>query len=284
MGSRRPSCAIASHQSELAAIIKNRVPRGSNGRSPAASILGIDSSGNVIEIGYEKNAGVFQAVASTQKIMTAWVISKYGNLSQNVRFTDTDLEYDLQGERAIRRKTGQKIQVGDSVPVSDYLYTLLTQSSNGAAMALSRGPTTTTQAFVRLMNQEVTSLLGSNASTYFQNPNGLTDSSSFYRFADTTRRQGSTTREMASLLGKFMANSRFRSRLTSAGMNLGNNRVLYKLGVTNAAGHTLVAHFSNPGAGCSSEGVSIALFGGSSDAQFTNFAKAYQEIYDVLAK
>lgn len=282
MGSSKPkaTCELSPYADRIGAIIKGRVPRGSGGRGPAASVLLTDSGGYIVNIGYEKNANVFQAVASTQKILTAWVAIKKGNLRDQVRFTNNDLFYDQQGSRATLGPGGSKIQPGDQATLYQYLYSLMYQSANGAAHAITRGPATTnTQNFVGLMNQEAADLLRSDSpKSFFQNPSGLTDSDSSYRFAGSNRTQGSTAREMAALAGRMMGNSKFKSQLDKAGLQGTSSGYLYKLGFTQAAGRTVVAHFKHPKSGCQNYGVAIALFGENTSSQFANFQKAYQEL------
>lgn len=279
------SCDLAPYRSGLTSIIAKRVPRGSNGRGAAASILRLNSKGDLIEVGYEKNANVFQAVASTQKIMTAWVTTKYAkSMNSVIRFTNDDLFDDNQGGRATYRKTGQTIDVGETASLNDYLYTLITNSSNGSALALSRGVASTTESFVTLMNNEAYSILGASRKTYYQNPNGLTDDEDRYRYAATNNRQGSTAHEMALIIGKLMGDSGFRSKMSSAGLTQAKQYSLYKLGFTQAAGRTVVMHFPNPKSGCGSDHIAIALFGENSSSQFTNFQNALNEIRALLAK
>lgn len=287
MGAAKPKseCALSPQQKTFASIIKKRVPRGSGGRAPAAAILLVNSSGDPIDVGYEKNSTNFQAVASTQKILSAWVLVNHASLSESVTFNYQDLEYDLEGNRAIRRSTGKRINVGESAKLSEYLYTMITQSSNGASHAMTRNSDTqTTKEFVRLMNEEAKDILGASSKSYFQNPSGLTDDSSNQRFAASNKKQGSTARELAALAGKFMSKSKYRSALQKSGVAGASDGTLYKLGFTQAAGRTLVATFKHPKSGCQSNTIAFALFGESSASQENRFRAAFDEIYAAALK
>jgi D-alanyl-D-alanine carboxypeptidase len=284
MGSPNPaSCEISKHQSAITSIMDRRVPRGSNGRGAGISVIRLSSKNELLDIGYEKNPHVFQAVASTQKIMTAWVLVKYAsNLNNRERFNNDDLFYDAQGTRAFDRSTGRIINPGDSISLTNYLYTLMTQSSNGAGHAIARGTSRTVENFVNQMNNESLRLLGANRRSYFQNPSGLTDDSSAYRFASTNTRQGSTAREMALLIGIMMNDSTYKSKLASSGIAHVSSGYLYKNGFTKAAGRTAVMRFPHQGKGCSGQSIAVALFGENSSAQASNFLQAYEELKSLL--
>ncbi|HVJ65175.1 MAG TPA: hypothetical protein VM901_07965 [Bdellovibrionota bacterium] len=259
--------------------MSRRVPRGANGRGAAASVLRLGSKNELLEVGYEKNAHVFQAVASTQKIMTAWIVAKFASSqSTRVRFDQSDLFYDEQGTRAYNRSTSQNINVGDNVTLKLYLYTLMVQSSNGAAHALGRGTSRTVESFVAQMNAEAARMLGNSRRTYYQNPSGLTDDADVYRFASTNARQGSTAREMALLVGFMMNDASYRSKLSSAGVENVSSGYLYKPGATEAAGRTAVMRIPHLGRGCRGQSLAVALFGEDTNTQSANLRSAYEEL------
>lgn len=284
MGAAAPeSCSFSGKRSAIIDIMNRRVPRGSNGRGAAISILRLSPKNEVLDIGFEKNHTNFQAVASTQKIMTAWVTAKYADrMGTKFRFTDDDLYFDNEGTRALDRSTGRVINPGDSISLSNYLYTLMAQSSNGAANALAKGTSKNIEAFVNRMNSEATRLLGSGHRTYFQNPSGLTDDHDLYRYANTNHRQGSTAREMALLIGIMMNDSTYKSRLASAGVPYVSSGYLYKPGLTQAAGRTVVMRFPHLGKGCQGQSIAVALFGENSSTQSSNFVRAYEELKSLL--
>mgnify|MGYP001003683393 CR=1 FL=1 len=279
-GAKAP-CQINVSSSEITAIMNRYVPSGSNGRGPAGAVYRIGSNGGVAQSLLERNASVAQPVASTQKIMTAWTAYKFGGLSRETAFTDSDLFFDEQGNRAVHPDTGRTVLVGEKLNQSEYLYSLIMKSSNGAAQALGRGAAGSVNAFMTRLNSEAQSLLGANAQSYFQNPSGLTDSSDTYRFTGTTRRQQSTASELARIAGAIMKNSGFRSTLESAGVQGASSGYLYKLGYTQAAGKTVVATFPLKGS-CSSELLSFAFFGSLSDAQFNNYVNLYNELRNLV--
>ena len=264
------TCTVNVSSSKISSLMSQYVPRGSNGRGAAGAVFVIDPSGAVHQTLFEKNSNTRQPVASTQKIVTAWVISKYSDLGRRVTFNNDDLEVDVQGGRATIRSTGKTVQVGDSPTVAQYLNTLLIESSNGAALALSRSVNGGTRAFVSLMNDQADELLRNPNSSFFQNPHGLTDTASEYRYTDSDSPQGSTANNLARLMGEFMADSNYRSTLSGAGLSDVRSGYLTKVGSTNAAGNTVV--FRYPLAGnCKGYGIAAAFFGEHVSAQWQKF-------------
>jgi len=232
---------------------------------------------------FSTSQNVRQAVASTQKILTAYMTVKKGNLSSKVKFTALDLDFDNEGHRAIHPATGKEIQVGESVAVSEYMNTLLIQSSNGAAQALSRGIGGTTQKFMQWINQDVPVLLSHyEVLSYFQNPHGLTDDSAHYQFADPSRTQLSTADNMARFIGKIMSKSSFRSALKSIGYPGNGEGVVVKNGFTQAAGSTIIGRFPLVNSGCVGHSLSFAMFGSKADDQFKRFHKVIDGLYAKL--
>lgn len=274
-------CTLDLNKLHIQEIVGKYLPRGSNGRDSAAAVYKISPSGQVNQTLFEKSATVPQAVASTQKIVTAWVTLKGSDPKKKITFSNLDLDFDEEGDRALFRGNGKTVQVGDSISVSELLYTLIMQSSNGAAQALSRSlASASAREFVDKMNSEVDSILGPNKS-YFQNPHGLTDSSSKYRFSsDPSQKQLSTASEMARLLGYFMSQDLYRNGLSNAQIPGVSSGTLGKPGWTNAAGKTYVYRFSLPSNKCGQEAVSMALFGEDTDNQFDRMYSLMTEVRD----
>jgi len=261
-------CNITLSPRRIAQLVNYYVPNGSNGRGAAASVFALDENGEVSQTLYMQNANVTQPVASSQKILTAWVASKYVNFDQQIQFTKDDLDYDVEGGRAVYPGTNRQVNPGDVVSVAQLMNSLLTISSNGAAHAIARAVSNgSVRNFVALINQEVGLLLNDNdVHSYFQNPNGLTDTSSHYKFAASNHRQESTTSNMARFIGKMMGDYRFKYAMNYSGVEGVAQGQLIKPGSTKAAGKTIVARV--PLAGCGNKGVSMAFFGDSSDNQF----------------
>jgi len=207
-----PKCIITIAPTTIDALVEKYVPIGANNRESAASVLSLSENGDIEKTLFSKNATNSQAVASTQKIITAWVAIKYGNLDQSIQFLDSDLSYDLEGVRALFPSTTTEINPGDTATLKQLIYTLLNQSSNGAAQAIAHGVGNgNVRDFVKLMNQEVKFLLNdTDVNSYFQNPHGLTDTDDHYKFGEPEVRQRSTASNMARFIGKIMGDSKFR--------------------------------------------------------------------------
>lgn len=272
------SCGVNLSSSQIDSLMRRYVPNGSNGRGPAAAVYRVSSSGRVTQKLYEKNAHRAQAVASTQKMITAYTAYKTGGLSNRVTWSSLDQSYDVQGGRAVLRSDGSRPWVGRSIVAKDLMKTLITQSSNGAALAISRsGRAQSTRAFVADMNKYSYDLIGRETSykTYWHNPAGLTDYSSSYKFGDPNRTQLSSADNMARIMGKLGTDSGFKRAMSGYGMSYYTRGMISKLGYTRAAGRTIVAYIPLPR--CRDQGIGIALFGDSNRSQFQRF-------YDMLAQ
>jgi D-alanyl-D-alanine carboxypeptidase len=258
------------------------VPRGA-GRAAAGALYRIDPQGAAVQTVFERNADKFQPVASTQKMVSAWVLAKHSDLNRRVEFTEADLEVDVLGSRAQNRETGRTIQVGDEVAVRVYLNTMLIESSNGGSLALSRSINGGTRAFVELMNSETDRILGAGNSTFFQNPHGLTDESGYERYTDSDESQGSTASELARLMGFFTADKSFRERMGDADLSTLAGGTFAKGGATRAAGRTILFRFALPSS-CAGQGVAGAFFGEGTDQQWTNLKSLYSTVRDEILK
>ena len=104
--------------------------------------------------------------ASTTKILTAYIIIKYGNLDDTVTVSKEAVD-----NMADSSKCG--ISEGDVLTVRDLLYGLMLVSGNDAANALAEYYSGSVEAFAEEMNKEALSL-GATAS-HFVNANGLPD-------------------------------------------------------------------------------------------------------------
>lgn len=105
--------------------------------------------------------------ASVTKIMTAFVVLKYGNLSDivTVSYNASHIaEWDA-------KKCG--FQEGDKIVLEDLLYAFLIYSGNDAGIALAEHISGSEADFAKLMNKEAKAL-GATQS-HFVNPHGLHD-------------------------------------------------------------------------------------------------------------
>ncbi len=126
----------------------------------AKSAICIDArSGRVL---FQKNADEPRQVASTQKLLTALIISERENLDEFITIApeDTRVEPTKLGLRPGERYTRRSL-----------LTAVMVKSSNDAAAALARDHAGSEAAFAAEMNR-VADALGARSS-YFVNPHGL---------------------------------------------------------------------------------------------------------------
>lgn len=102
--------------------------------------------------------------ASLTKVLTAYVVMKYGNLEDEVTIK-SDITFNEEDVKVCF------LQKGDKVSVETLLHGLLIASENDCAVALARYISGNQNKFVALMNQEA-KLLGATNS-HFVNPHGL---------------------------------------------------------------------------------------------------------------
>jgi D-alanyl-D-alanine carboxypeptidase (penicillin-binding protein 5/6) len=121
---------------------------------------------NTKEITYSQN--IFERLypASTTKILTAYIIIKYCDLSDMVTVSDNAVAQSEDSSVC-------NLKTGDVLSVRDLLYGLLLASGNDAAVALAEYYAGTVDNFADVMNSEAASL-GASAS-HFVNPNGMPD-------------------------------------------------------------------------------------------------------------
>ncbi len=118
------------------------------------------------EVTYSQNLFEKLYPASTTKILTAYIILKYGDLSDTV--TVSDLAADQESDSSVCGLVS-----GDVLTVEDLLYGLMLPSGNDAAIALAEYYSGSVDAFAELMNEEALALGASNS--HFVNANGLPD-------------------------------------------------------------------------------------------------------------
>ncbi|WP_405085063.1 D-alanyl-D-alanine carboxypeptidase family protein [Microbispora sp. NBC_01389] len=114
----------------------------------------------------DKNAGERMPVASLTKIMTAYVVLREANLSDQVTIKREDVSYAGDNDG-----TAADLDAGDSLPVGELLYALLLPSGADAAHALARAYGPGVAGFVAKMNAAAKSL-GLN-DTHYVNADGL---------------------------------------------------------------------------------------------------------------
>tara|TARA_Y100001933_G_C18878391_1_gene512968 strand:- start:205 stop:963 length:759 start_codon:yes stop_codon:yes gene_type:complete len=176
----------------------------------AKRIIVIDASDGKVLVA--KNADEKCAVASTQKLMTALLVSEAGSLHDPVVIQSSDT---LVEPTKLYLKTGHKYTRGQ------LLKAILVRSANDASVALARDVAGSVQRFAQLMTLRARSLGMSNS--VFLNPHGLTQ-----------KGQYSTARDIAKLARQAYQQPSIRSSLTIRNYNfIHNNGKVSKLTNTN---------------------------------------------------
>jgi D-alanyl-D-alanine carboxypeptidase (penicillin-binding protein 5/6) len=208
----------------------------------ARSVMMVDArTGKTL---YEKNADEIRPAASTQKLLTALIITEHGFLDQpvTVEFTDT-----------LAEPVKLNIKPGDTYQRIDLLRALLVKSPNDVARCLARDNAGSIEAFAEMMNQRARELGATHS--HFVNPNGL-----------PVPGQYSSARDLSIIARAAYANPTIRSIVCLPQLvfryangrtrELENtNKVLrrspycngMKTGYTEAAGHCLICSGSRPG-------------------------------------
>lgn len=117
---------------------------------------------NTRKVLYYKSAHTELPMASTTKIMTAYVALKYGNTDSIV--TTADEAYGIEGSSIYLKKN-------ERISLNDLLYGLLLRSGNDAAVAIACHISGNVEKFATLMNEEAKAIGALN--TNFSNANGL---------------------------------------------------------------------------------------------------------------
>jgi D-alanyl-D-alanine carboxypeptidase (penicillin-binding protein 5/6) len=193
-------------------------------------------------------------IASTSKIMTAWVVLRLASTDPKV--LDEVVTYSERAAKTPGSSAGLK--AGEKVPVKDLLYGLMLPSGNDAAVALAEhfGPRLGAATdgdglarFVAEMNRQAQALRLKEMS--FKDPNGL------------SRDNVASARALAALTVEALKDERFRAYVTTRRHScavtepggakrtvawVNSNKLLdvegyegVKTGTTNAAGNCLVA-------------------------------------------
>ncbi len=193
---------------------------------------------NTGEVLYKKNDTMRTPIASTQKLLTALLVAKSGNLQGLLTVPPEATKQD---------PTKLYLKAGDRYSRVAMLSALLVKSANDVAYALALDNAGTAEAFAAKMNAEARRLGAKNSN--FVNPNGLPNPAQY-----------STARDLACIARAAYRNPALRdimSRSTytftyASGQNTkltNTNRVLrtysfcngMKTGYTDLAGHCLVA-------------------------------------------
>lgn len=186
---------------------------------------------------FQKNADLRRVPASTQKLLTALLVSRRGNLDAPVTIMpeDTRVEPTKLGLRAGERYTRRAL-----------LESIMVKSCNDACAALARDHSGTEQAFVDEMNRTAWSLGARNS--YFVNSHGLpaeqfSTARDIARIAFRAYRDPVLRRMMQQRVVYFRHNNGRVTRLEATNKLLGRSAAFngMKTGYTNAAGRCLVS-------------------------------------------
>jgi len=211
-------------------------------RTSAASVIVVDAnSGKTL---YEKNPDQFRAPASTQKLLTALIVSESGFLDRQVTVQPTD---------TMAEPVKLNIKAGDTYQRIDLLRALLVKSPNDVARCLARDNAGSIEAFAEVMNRRAQQL--GAVHSHFVNPNGL-----------PVPGQYSTARDLSLIARAAYANPTIRSIVCLPQLvfrfangrtrELENtNKLLRRLpycngmktGYTDSAGKCLIASGTRPG-------------------------------------
>lgn len=211
-------------------------PAKAVGTSASSAILIDADSGRVL---YEQAAYTPSLIASTTKIMTAYVVCENCNVLDRM---------EIPAEAVGIEGSSMYLETGEVLTVQDLLYGLMLQSGNDAAVALAIYCGGTVEGFVEMMNDEVRRL--GLRDTHFENPNGL-DAPGHH----------STAFDLAVLTSAAMRNPVFARTVSTKAVSAGgrslsnHNKLLWrypgadgvKTGYTKAAGRILVSTAARDG-------------------------------------
>lgn len=201
----------------------------------------VDSSGKVL---FAQNPDLPREVASTQKLVTAMVITRAGDLDKKVTITAQD---------AACSPTKLPNSVGGTYTRRELLQALLVYSANDAARALARDNAGSEAAFGAKMTQLARQLGAKNS--VFKTSSGLSAGGQYSTARDmaTIARAAYGDRFIRQTAGtKFLPWRDAKGRSTTL---RNSNRVLQrhenatgmKIGYTGAAGHCLVLSWDEAG-------------------------------------
>lgn len=119
-----------------------------------------------LETVYAKNVHKKLYPASTTKVLTAYIVLKYGKLDDMVTVSKENIALEKDSSNC-------GLKTGDQISVKDLLYGLLLKSANDAANVLADYISGSTEQFAQLMNEEAKALGATNS--HFVNAHGLHD-------------------------------------------------------------------------------------------------------------
>jgi D-alanyl-D-alanine carboxypeptidase (penicillin-binding protein 5/6) len=209
---------------------------------------------NTEEVSYCQNVFARLYPASTTKIMTAYLIIKYGNLSDTVTVSANAVDLDSDSSVC-------DLKEGDVITVEDLLYGLMLESGNDAAIALAEYYAGSVEAFADVMNQTAAELGATG--THFVNPNGLPDENHYTTVYDMYLifKEAIELEPFVTIIGTTEYEASYQNKNGEAVSRTWKNTNRYlqgtvdtpdgftiiggKTGTTNAAGYCLVLYSTN---------------------------------------
>ncbi len=178
-------------------------------------------------------------IASTTKLMTAWVAMRELPLGKIVKAAPYDAEF---GESLLELRAGERISV------RDLLYGLIMRSGNDAAHDLALAASGSTAAFVGQMNQRAAAL--GLADTHYANPIGLDQRGNYSSALDLTTLSRKLMRLPAFAKIAGARTALLRSMRPPRRIQTINELLLMEPWVTGVkTGHTFGAHYVLVGSG-----------------------------------
>jgi D-alanyl-D-alanine carboxypeptidase (penicillin-binding protein 5/6) len=209
-------------------------PAGAPGLYAQSAIMIDARSGEVL---FQKNADERRVPASTQKLLTALLITRRGNLDAPVTIMPEDTRVE---------PTRLGLRPGERYSRRELLQSLMVKSSNDACAALARDHSGSESAFVESMNRAAWSL--GARSSYFVNSHGLpapqfSTARDIARIAFQAYRDPTLRRMMQTQLYYFRHNNGRVTRLEATNKLLKRSAAYngMKTGYTDAAGRCFVS-------------------------------------------
>lgn len=177
---------------------------------------------------YARNADHQQPMASTTKIMAAYVALTFGSLDQRITI-GADAAAMINGINSVAG-----VVRGETLTLRELLYCLMLPSGDDAAVAIADGIAGSQAKFVALMNFEAR-LLGLTH-THYTNPDGLDDPNQHHY---------TTARDLAVLTARVMALKDFRDIVATPHITLPATTTHHQYDLTNT--NKLLNVYSYPG-------------------------------------
>ena len=217
---------------------------------------------------FEKNADYPRPVASTQKLLTAMLVSERGNLQQKVTITEAATACE---------PTKLYLKAGERYTRYALLYAIMVRSANDAAASLAIDHSGSISAFGVAMTRKARSL-GATRS-WFANPHGLPDPNQYSSARDMAIVALAAYRDP--VLRRMMATSQTtfqyedgRQRVLTATNKLLARSTAYtgmKTGFTNASGRCLISSATQGG-----RHIILVQLGGTRSVVFDDAARLLQ--------